>query len=320
MATRQLTFAGGAYDRTQALVDGTVKPEGLELNWLTLPYLEIWKRMLNYYDFDASELSFSSYLIGRSIGKRLIAIPVFPARAFRHSYIFINTKSGIEKPKDLVGKRIGVADFQQTATVWMRGILQHEYGVDLDQIQWLIWEKESRVAISLPKRYSIQYIPAGKKPDEMLLHGELDAIIHANLFPSLLRADHIQRLFKNYKEVEIDYYKKTGIFPIMHTVAIKEDLWKDCSWIAISLYKAFQAAKELAYQRLNDVNAYKISMVWFRTPMDEQREIFGDDPWSYGAENNRKAVETLILYLYEQGLIAEKLNVEEIFAANTLDL
>ena len=275
MATRQLIFAGGAYDRTLALIDGTVKPEGLELNWLMLPYLEIWKRMLNYYDFDASELSFSSYLIGRSIGKSLIAIPVFPARAFRHSYIFVNTKSGIEKPKDLVGKRIGVADFQQTATVWMRGILQHEYDVDLDKIQWLIWEKESRVAISLPKRYSIQHIPAGKKPDEMLLNGELDAIIHANLFPSLLRADHIQRLFRNYKEVEIDYYKKTGIFPIMHTVAIKEDLWQDCSWIAISLYKAFQAAKELAYQRLNDVNAYKISMVWFRAPMDEQRDIFG---------------------------------------------
>jgi len=162
MAIRQLTFAGGAYDRTQALIDGTVKPEGLELNWLTLPYLEIWKRMLNYYDFDASELSFSSYLIARSGGKPLIAIPVFPARAFRHSYIFVNTKSGIEKPEDLVGKRIGVADFQQTATVWMRGILQHEYGVDLDKIQWLIWEKESRVAISLPKRYNIHIFPLEK--------------------------------------------------------------------------------------------------------------------------------------------------------------
>ena len=126
---RQITFAGACYDRTQALIDGTVKPDGLEFNWLILHYPEIWRRMLNDYDFDASELSLSSYLIARSMGKPLIAIPVFPARTFRHSYVFINNKSGITKPVDLVGKRVGVADFQQTATVWMRGILQHEYNV-----------------------------------------------------------------------------------------------------------------------------------------------------------------------------------------------
>ena len=127
----QLTIACGDYDRTHPLIDGSIKPEGLELNWLVLPHLEIWTRMLNYYDFDASEISLSSYLIARTIGKPLTAIPVFPARAFRHSYIFINTKSGIQEPKDLMGKRVGLAEFQQTATVWVRGTLQHEYGVKL---------------------------------------------------------------------------------------------------------------------------------------------------------------------------------------------
>jgi 4,5-dihydroxyphthalate decarboxylase len=136
---RQLTIACGDYDRTRALVDGSVRPEGLELNWLDLPHLEIWTRMLNYYDFDASEISLSSFIIAKSMGKPLVGIPVFPGRAFRHSYIFVNSNSGIREPQDLMGKRVGLGEFQQTATVWVRGILQHEYGVSLDRIRWFIW-------------------------------------------------------------------------------------------------------------------------------------------------------------------------------------
>ena len=239
---RQITFAGACYDRTQALIDGTVKPDGLELNWLILHYPEIWRRMLNDYDFDASELSLSSYLIARSMGKPLIAIPVFPARTFRHSYVFINNKSGITKPADLVGKKVGVADFQQTATVWMRGILQHEYNVPLEEIQWFTWAK-TRMEIELPKRYSIQALPPEKDPEEMLKSGELDAVILAALFPSLLNGvPEAKRLFENYKDVEQAFYKKTKIFPIMHTVAMREELWKEQPWIAVSLLKAFQQA------------------------------------------------------------------------------
>ncbi len=317
---RQLTFACGDYDRTQALIDGTVRPEGLELNWLTLPHLEIWTRMLNYYEFDCSELSLSSYLIARTLKKPLIAIPIFPARAFRHSYIFINAKSGVGGPKDLEGKRVGLAEFQQTATVWVRGILQHDYGVSLEEIRWFTWTK-SRMEIEMPGRYQVQEIPLGKRPDEMLIKGELDAIICASLFPSLLRGHpNVQRLFENYKEVEAAYYRKTGIFPIMHTVAIREELWRECPWIATSLFKAFQRAKEIAYQRVNDVSPYKISMVWFREPIKEQQELLGDDPWPYGLARNRKTVETLAQYLYEQGLIKKKPSVEELFAPNTLDL
>lgn len=318
---RPITLACGDYDRTQPLIDGTIVPEGLELNWLTLPHHEIWTRMLNYYDFDASELSLSSYLIARTLGKPLIAIPVFPARAFRHSCVFINTKSGIREPRDLVGKRVGLAEFQQTATVWMRGILEHEYGLALDKVRWFTWAKRSRMEIDMPRQYSIEQIPPEKQADEMLASGELDAIICANLFPSLLGgAPQVRRLFENYPEVESAYYKKTGIFPIMHTIAIREELWKESPWIAISLFKAFQQAKELAYRRLNDLSPYKISMVWFREPMKEQKEILGEDPWPYGLAKNRHVVETLMGYLHEQGLAKRKLSIEELFAANTLHL
>ncbi len=314
---RQITIAGGAYDRTQSLIDGTLKPEGLELNWLILPYHEIWTRMLNYYDFEASELSLSSYLIGKTSGKPLIAIPVFPARAFRHSYIFINTKSGIKEPEDLVGKRVGLAEFQQTATVWARGMLQHEYGVPLEKIRWFSWAK-SRMDFEMTKQYDLQPLPPGAKPDQLLIDGELDAIIGATLFPSLLNGPpHIRRLFENYEEVESAYFKKTGIFPIMHTVAMREELWKEYPWIAISLFKAFQQSKERAYQILNDTNAYKISLAWFRKPLREQQEILGEDPWPYGLEKNRLAVETLINYQFEQGLLDKKLPLEELFASNT---
>jgi 4,5-dihydroxyphthalate decarboxylase len=317
---RELTFAGGCYDRTQALIDGTIKPEGLELNWLTLRYSEIWRRMLNNYDFDASELSLSSYLIARSMGKPLIAIPVFPARTFRHSYIFANNNSGISTPSDLVGKKVGVADFQQTATVWMRGILQHEYDVPLQKVQWFTWAN-TRMEIEPPKQYQIQSIPQGKNPEEMLKTGELDAVILAALFPSLLNGvPEVRRLFPNYEHVEQSYYRKTKIFPIMHTVAIRQELWKERPWIAVSLFKAFQAAKEQAYQQLIDLNAYKISIIWYRDIVKEQKQLMGEDPWAYGWEKNRHVLETILAYLHEQGLINKPLNVEQVFAPNTLDL
>jgi 4,5-dihydroxyphthalate decarboxylase len=314
---RQLTIACGDYDRTHALVEGTVKPEGLELNWLDLPHLEIWTRMLNFYDFDASEMSLASYVIAKTLNKPLVGIPVFPARAFRHSYIFINTKSGIRDPRDLMGKRVGLGEFQQTATVWVRGILQHEYGVDLSKIKWFSWTAKSRMEMPLPKRYEVQKIEPGIAADQLLMQGDLDAVICTSLFPSFAQgAPNVKRLFENYKEVEGAYFRKTGIFPIMHTVVMREELWKQNPWIATSLYKAFQEAKKLAYQRLNDLSPYKISMVWFREPMEEQKEILGEDPWCDGVEKNRKTIEALVDYLHEQEMISKKPTVEELFVSN----
>jgi 4,5-dihydroxyphthalate decarboxylase len=318
---RLLTIACGDYDRTHALVNGSVKPEGLMLNWMDLPHLEIWTRMLNHYDFDASEISLSSFVISKTMGKPLLAIPVFPGRAFRHSYIFVNSNSGIREPQDLMGKKVGLGEFQQTATVWVRGILQHEYGVALEKIRWFTWTQHSRMEMELPKQYRVEKIPAGAKPDELLINGELDAVILTSLFPSFARgAPNVRRLFENYQDVEAAYFKKTGIFPIMHTVAMREDLWKEHPWIATSLYKAFQKSKQVAYERLNDLSPYKLSMAWFREPMAQQREVLGEDPWCDGIEKNRHTIETLIGYLHEQGMIKERLRVEDLFAPNTLTL
>jgi len=315
---RQLTIACGDYDRTHALIDGSVKPDGLELNWLTIPHNEMWTRTLNDGAFDASELSFAWYVIAKTLHKPLIAIPVFPARAFRHSYIFINTNSGIREPRDLMGKRVGVGEFQQTAAVAARAFLEHDYAVDLRKIRWFTWGKQS-MPIELPRSYDIRQISSPKSPDRLLVEGELDALICSSLFPSFAQGvPNVRRLFENYKEVEAAYFRKTGIFPIMHTVVVREELWKQYPWIATSLYKAFQEAKKLAYQRLDDLSPYKLSMVWFREPMREQKEILGGDPWCDGLERNRKTVETLVEYLYEQEMISEKPTVEELFAANTL--
>jgi len=317
----QLTIACGDYDRTHPLIDGSVKPEGIELNWLALPHLEIWTRMLNYYDFDLSEISLSSYITARCMGMPLTAIPVFPARAFRHSYVFINTKSVIREPKDLMGKRVGLGEFQQTATVWIRGILQHEYGVDLDAINWVLWTPHARMETPLPKRYKVSRIPAGAKPDQMLFDGELDAIMVPSLFPSLFHPPpHIRRLFQDYPAVEREYFKKTGIFPIMHSIALRQDVWEKHPWIARSLFKGFQRAKDDAYARLTDLSPYKLSLAWFREPVEEQQQLLGNDPWPYGLEKNRHVVETLAGYLYEQGLADRLMKMEDLFAPNTLDL
>jgi 4,5-dihydroxyphthalate decarboxylase len=318
----ELTYAGGIYDRNQGLYDGRVKPEGLELNWLLLSYDEIWRRMLNHYEFDVSELSLASYLIARIVGRRLIAIPVFPARAFRHSYIFINTDSGINDPIDLAKKRVAVPDFEKTAAVWMRGILQNEYGVALESIQWFTWSKTARMDFQFYKTYSINRLSPEERPDQMLGRGELDAIIAPEdpITRSVQAMPNVRRLFPNYKDVEIAYYQKNRIFPIMHTVVIKEDLYNQCPWVAVSLFKAFEKAKALNYQTLNKPSPYPLSLIWFRDCLREQTETLGNDPWPYGLEKNRHTVETLIRYLFEQGLISKTYPLEELFAANTLTL
>jgi 4,5-dihydroxyphthalate decarboxylase len=216
-----------------------------------------------------------------------------------------------------MGESVGLGEFQQTATVWVRGILQHEYGVDLSKIKWFSWTAKSRMEMPLPKRYEVQKIEPGIAADQLLMQGDLDAVICTSLFPSFAQgAPNVKRLFENYKEVEGAYFRKTGIFPIMHTVVMREELWKQNPWIATSLYKAFQKAKKLAYQRLNDLSPYKISMVWFREPMEEQKEILGEDPWCDGVEKNRKTIETLVDYLHEQEMISKKPTVEELFVSN----
>jgi 4,5-dihydroxyphthalate decarboxylase len=319
---KQITIACGVYDRTQALFNGTVKPEGVELNWLTPPRDEIWRRMLNFAEFDVSELSLSSYIIAPPLHKPIIAIPVFPARAFRHSYIFINSKSGIREPRDLRGKKVGVPEFEKTATVWVRGILQHEYGVSLKEIHWFTWAKQTRMERTLPAVYSVQPIPVGKEVDQMLIQGELHAIIapEGRTIEVIAASANVRRLFENSKEVELAYYKQTGIFPIMHTVVLRQELWEEHPWLAVSLYEAFQNAKERAYQALNDPGPYNLSLLWFKGLLAAQKEVLGEDPWAYGLRRNGQTIRTLAHYLFEQELISREPSLEVLFAPNTLAL
>lgn len=317
MAKLKLTLACGDYDRTRALIDGTVRPEGIDLNYLPLTPGETFWRMLNNEEFDASEMSLSTYTILRSQGnQRFIALPIFPSRTFRHSCIYIHSASGIQKPHDLKGKRIGVADYQMTAAIWVRGILNHEYQVLADELRWVVGAP-IQAGINLPAQIPIQRINPGQSLEEMLEAGEIDALISV-MIPRSFRAKnpHVKRLFPNYREVETEYYRRTKIFPIMHTFVLKTNLFQKEPWIAVSLYKAFVQAKEFNYKRLYDSNALVVSLPWIVDEIEASRRIFGEEIWNYSIEGSRPTLEALVQYLDEQGLTRRRMRVEDLFVPN----
>ncbi|MEE9144276.1 MAG: PhnD/SsuA/transferrin family substrate-binding protein [Candidatus Binatia bacterium] len=326
MGKTHLTLACWDYDRTRALQEGRVQVEGVDLTYLPLHVEETFWRMLRYQDFDAAELSMSSYLMARDKGTpRFIAIPVFPSRFFRHSCIFINTKSGIEEPKDLVGRRVGVPEYQITAAVWARGILQHEYGVTPEKMKWFTGGAEDpgrqeKLRPDLPKNIEIQRIGPDRTLSSMLEQGEIDALICAHVpSPFVRRSPNVKRLFPNFREVEKDYYRRTKIFPIMHTVALREEVYEKNPWVAQSLCKAFSEAKKICEETMYKYSALKYMLAWSVAEMEEERELFGENLWPYGLEDNRHILETLVQYAHEQGLIKRKLDLKELFAPNTLE-
>src|SRR5215472_9499999 len=239
MANLRLNFACGPYDRTQALRDGTIKPDAIDLTYIALQPAEIFWRMLQYQEFHASEMSLSNYtsLVGDG-NDSFIAIPVFPSRVFRHGYFFINTKKGIEKPADLAGKRGGVPEYSMTAAVYMRGLLQHEYGIRPSQVRWL-QGRANRLEHGLPPDVEVVQAPPGTELGDLLERGEIDFLMTANNPLSFRRGNSkVRRLFPDYAEAEKDYYRRTKIYPIMHTVVIRRDIYERAPWVALSLYKA----------------------------------------------------------------------------------
>ena len=317
MARLQLTLACGDYDLTQPLTDGTVRPRGIDLVVVTLPSPERHWRMLRHEEFDVCELSMASYLVERSRGERFVAIPVFPHRRFRHSYVFVNADKGIEGPQDLAGRRVGLRTFQNTAGVWVRGMLQHDYGVDLGSIQWVTQDEED-VPIDAVRRFRVERVPQGTTIDEMLVRGELDAVIYPDTLPSFERqVPSVRRLFRDARAEEEAYYRRTGIFPIMHTVVVKGSVIERWPWVAVNLLEAFELAKQECYRRLRDPR--RVSLAWALHLLEEQRRILGPDPWAYGLEPNRRAIETIALYAYEQGLTERLVTPEELFFPSTLE-
>jgi 4,5-dihydroxyphthalate decarboxylase len=251
------------------------------------------------------------YLVARDRGCNYTSIPVFPHRRFRHSYMVKRAGCAIEKPADLNGKRVGLDTLQNSAGLWMRGILQDHYGVDLKTIEWWCQEEED-VPFEPAKWMKIHRVPDGKNVDQMLLDGELEAALYPEVLPSIRRdAPQVALLFPDPKAAEIDYYKKSGIFPIMHTVVIRNFILERNPWVAVSLVQAFQRAKEVCYERMRDPRSF--ALVWVQDLMREQREIFGADPWPYNLDDNRKALEAAVRYEYEQGMIRKKPEIEELF-------
>ncbi len=318
MTKLKLTLACGNYDRTRALMDGTVQPEGVELNYLPMVPGETFWRMLNNAEFDVSEMSFSSYAILRSRGDdRFIALPVFTSRIFRHSAIYINSDAGIKVPADLKGRRIGVGDYQMTAAVWARGLLQDDYKVRPQDMQWIVGTAVQEV--ELPAAVSI--VPAAQDtPELMLERGDIDALISVMLPRALNRqSGKVRRLFPDYREVEIDYFRRTGIFPIMHTLVLRTELYNMYPWLAVSLYKAFVRARQLCFQKLYNTDALYISLPWLVDDIEKTRDLMGEDYWDYSVRGSLPTLQALTRHLYEQGPTSRRMQVEELFVPNIQD-
>ncbi len=317
MAKLKLTVACAEYDRTRPLITGAVRPEGVELNCLTLGWEEMFYRMGRFREFDVSEFSCSTYTALRGRGEDLVAIPVFPSRMFRHSCIYVHTGSGIQRPEDLRGKRVGVPKYHMTAAVWIRGMLEDEYGVAPKDMLWFEGGEAANVKEvdhHLPPSIRKEQVPADKVLGDMVAAGELDAFIGARM-PKAFAAGSpgIRRLFPEYREAEKAYFKKTGLFPIMHTVVLRGELVRQHPWLPASLYNAFCQAKALAYQRMGESGAMAAALPWMLAEWEETVALMGPDPWPYGVAASRKTLETLSRYTFNEGLAPKRLRAEDMF-------
>ena len=326
MSDLRLTIACWDYDRTRALADGSVRAEGIDLTFLPLSVEETFFRMLRNREFHVAEMSLSSYTLSlQRDNPPFIAIPVFPSRFFRHSCVFVSAKSGITRPEQLVGKRVGVPEYQMTAPVWIRGILADECKVPVSSVEYLTGGeeepgREEKLKLDLPPEIRISAIPHDKTLSQMLADGEIDAL-HSARAPSTLysRPNDVKRLFPNYVETELDYYRRTKIFPIMHTVVIRRDVYRENPWVAQSLYKAFAEAKRRTIEGLIQTAANMAMLPWLVAHVEQARSELGEDWWPYGLQENRAVLETFLRYHHEQGLSKKRLKPEDLFAPETLE-
>jgi 4,5-dihydroxyphthalate decarboxylase len=321
MTLPRIRFACGLYDRMQPLYTGEVKPEGVDLDFVAVESARnIFDRMAGSQEFDASEFSSSEFVARLSAGKcPFVAIPVFPSRVFRHSFAWINARSGIRTPKDLEGRRIGVPLYTMTAAIWIRGHLMRDYGVDLSGVKWVqgaineVGAHGEPSVMPVLKPVSVEQNTSGKSLSQLLDEGRIDAIIGTNHPESRRHNADIRRLFPDYKEVEKDYYRRTGVFPIMHLVAIRKEVHERHPEVAKSLYEAFCKSKNIALKRMRHLGAPRYMLPWMGAEIDEIDAVFGEDPWPYGIERNRATMETMIGYLHEQSVIARPFRLEDVF-------
>jgi 4,5-dihydroxyphthalate decarboxylase len=316
-----LTFAVETYDRIRALQDGRVQPEGIDLNLLYLTVEETFYRQARYQEFDVSEMSLSSFLLTLDAEEPpFVGLPVFPSRMFRHQSIYVNKESGITTPADLIGKRVGVPEYQLTAVVWQRGILAEHYGVPVESVKYFTGGMEQpgrfeKIKLKLPPEISVTPIAADQTLSALLAAGELDAVYAAGEPVGFGTLPQLGRLFEDFQSAEIDYYRKTGIFPIMHVIAVKRSVYEANPWIARSLTKAFNESLEIAYADLAQRNALMVMLPWLARHLDETVSVLGPRYWDYGLEANRHVLETFSRYSHEQGLAARPRAAEDIVLA-----
>lgn len=322
----RLSFACWDYDRTRALRDGSVVPDGIELIYLPLEVEETFFRMARFREFDVSEMSFSSYV--KTLGADpapFIAIPVFPSRFFRHSCIFVSARAAVKRPEDLKGRRIGVPEYQMTAPVWIRGILSDEYGVKVTDAEHYSGGeeepgREEKLKLDLPPGIRVRPIGPAQTLSRMLAAGELDALVTARAPSTFYSApDSVKRLFPDFVERERDYFRRTRIFPIMHTVVIRREVYEANRWIAQSLYKAFVMAKERTLAALRQTHTLATMLPWQVAHVEDARRELGEDWWPYGVAPNRHVLETFLRYHHEQGLSKRRFGPDELFAPETLE-
>jgi 4,5-dihydroxyphthalate decarboxylase len=315
-----LTVACRGYDRVQALRDGSIKPDGITLRFLDLSVEEIFFRQQRYQEFDVSEMGMSLLMVREPADLPYVAIPAFVSRMFRHSCIFVNPEV-IQSPADLVGKRIGVPEYQMTAAIWIRGLLADEYDVTPDKINWFTGGLEEpgrvqKVPLNIPG-VAIQPIPQDRSIDEMLRSGELDGYIGARTPPSFA-SGHIVRLFPDSEEMEADYFRRTGLYPIMHSMVLRREIHEREPWVAGSLYKAFTAAKDKAIAEMATTASLQSTIPWMHASLERTRAVLGSDYWPYGFDANRPTLEKLVDYCADQHLSPRRVRAEEYFAASTL--
>src|SRR4051812_1028141 len=328
MSKLRLTLAVADYDRAKSIFLGRTPIEGCDLLPLAVNAEECFHRAFKFQEFDIAEISMSSHMATVSRGENAyVGIPAFVSRVFRHSGIYIRTDRGIKSPKDLKGKTLGLPEYQITANVWIRGMLQDDYGVKPEEIHWRRGGIEEpgrgeRSPIKLPASIDLQQVPDDKTLSGMLEKGELDGMITARA-PSCFdrRAPNVGRLFPDFKAVEQDYFKRTGIFPIMHLIGIRKSLVEQYPWLPVNVYNAFLAAKNIAVKELNELTQLMVNLPWVVDHYNETREVMGEDFWPYGfTEQNRKQIDAFSRYHHEQGLSARRVKPEELFARSTFDL
>ncbi|MGB0631964.1 MAG: ABC transporter substrate-binding protein [Alphaproteobacteria bacterium] len=322
MADIKINFASGLYDRFLPLYTKEVVPDGIDLSYTAIDDpREIFDRMAGKQEFDASEMSGTEYITRMAAGDcPFVGIPVFASRMFRHGFIVINKKSGIKKPKDLEGRRVGVQLYTMSAAMWIRGMLQHDHGVDLSGISWVQGAIDgpgthgSPTVLPLLKQPDVVNNESDKSLSQLLEDGEIDAILSAMMPEAFGRNPDIVRLFPNFREVEADYFRRTGIFPLMHLVVIRRDIYDANPEVAKSLYDAFCKAKDISLGHMKYTGALRYMLPFLPSDLDEIEDIFGGDPWPFGIEANRPTLEAEVQYMVEQDYIAEAMPIEGLFA------